>query len=115
MFKLSTERRAHRRYEVRLSVHYRVSQRGVMARTGTGTTCEMSTSGLSFRTRKPLPVGAHVELIIDWPAKHGDVYPIDLQATGFILRSEGGRTAVRVTSRKFRVLDAPAQSVPVSA
>jgi hypothetical protein len=54
-------------------------------------------------------------MVIEWPARYDDVYPIDLQATGFVVRSENGRTAVRVTSRKFRVMSAPAQSIPVSA
>jgi hypothetical protein len=63
----------------------------------------MSTTGLSFRTRKPLPVGSHIELIIDWPAKYQDDQPIDLQLTGFVVRSDHGRTAVRVTSRRFRI------------
>jgi hypothetical protein len=40
---------------------------------------------------------------IEWPSKYGDLYPIELQATGFIVRSVGGRIAVRVTSRKFHV------------
>jgi hypothetical protein len=97
------ERRATRRYELHLPIHYRISQKGVVARWGTGTTREMSTTGLSFRTRKPLPVGAHVEMIIDWPAKYDDEQPIDLQLTGFIVRSDGTRTAVRVTSRRFRI------------
>jgi hypothetical protein len=115
MAKLSMERRTSNRYDVRLQVHYRVSQRGGMDRSGTGTTYDMSSSGLSFRSRKPLPIGAHLEMVIEWPARYEDIYPIDLQATGFVVRSENGRTAVRVTSRKFRVLADSAQSVPASA
>jgi hypothetical protein len=65
---------------------------------------------MSFRCRKPLPVGVHIEMVIDWPARFADMYPIDLQVTGFVVRSDSGRTAVRLTSRKFRV-DA-VQSVP---
>jgi len=115
MAKLSVERRTSNRYDVRLQVHYRVSQRGGMDRSGTGITYDMSSNGLSFRSRKPLPVGAHLEMAIEWPARYGDIYPIDLQATGFVVRSESGRTAVRVTSRKFRVLTAASESIPVSA
>lgn len=84
-------------------MHYRLSQKGAVARWGTGVTKEMSTSGLSFRTRKPLPVGSHIEMIVDWPAKYADDQPIDLQLTGFIVRSDNHRTAVRVTSRRFRI------------
>jgi hypothetical protein len=109
MEKRTTDRRESRRYDVRLPLQYRVSQKGVMPRTGSGLTLDMSASGLSFRCRKPLPVGSHIEVVVDWPAKYGDVYPIDLQVTGFVLRSDHGRTAVRMTSRKFRVASEPAE------
>jgi len=97
------DRRVAKRYELHLPIHFRISQKGLVARWGTGTTREMSTTGLSFRTRKPLPIGSHVEMIVDWPAKSVDDQPIDLQLTGFIVRSDGNRTAVRVTSRRFRI------------
>jgi hypothetical protein len=97
------ERRANRRYELRLPVHFRVSQKGVVARWGSGLTRDISTSGLSFRARKPVPVGAHVELVLDWPAKYAETQPVDLQITGFVVRSDNGRTAVRITSHRFRV------------
>jgi hypothetical protein len=42
-------------------------------------------------------------MMVDWPSKYGDMYPIELQVTGFIVRTTGGRIGVRVTSRKFRV------------
>jgi hypothetical protein len=103
MQKTATERRTYRRYDLRMPLRYHVSQKGAMPRSGTGLTCEMSSMGLSFHCRKPLPVGAHVEIVIDWPAKYGDVYPVDLQLTGFVLRSEPGKTAVKMTSHRFRV------------
>jgi len=98
-----TDRRQNRRYDLRLPLHYRFTEKGSIPRTGSGTTCDMSTNGLSFRTRKPLPVGTHIELIVDWPPRYGDLYPIDLVMTGFIVRSTGGRTGVRSSSRKCRV------------
>ena len=104
-----SERRRNRRYDMRLPVHYRVAEKGVMPRTGTGTTCDLSTHGLSFRCRRALPVGAHIELVVDWPSKFGEMYPIELQATGFVVRSNGGRIAVQVTSRKFHVNAVPYQ------
>jgi len=103
MQNLSQERRTTRRYELHLPVHFRISQKGVVARWGSGLTRDISTSGLSFRTRKPLPVGSHIELVVEWPAKYGDQQTIDLQLTGFIVRSDSGRTAVRITSHRFRI------------
>jgi len=102
----ATDRRRNRRYELRLPVHYRVAEKGMMPRTGSGNTCDLSSNGLSFRCRRPLPIGAHIEMMVDWPSKYGDMYPIELQVTGFIVRTTGGRIGVRVTSRKFRVASA---------
>jgi hypothetical protein len=96
------ERRVNRRYDLRLPLHYRVSQRGLPPRAGSGMSCDLSTSGIGFRCRRPLPVGAHIEMTIAWPAKYAEMYPMDLVITGFVVRSDAGRTAVRVTSRKFR-------------
>ena len=97
------ERRKTRRYLLRLPIHYRVSDRGGPPYSGSGTTCEMSTTGLSFRCRRLLPVGSHVELLVAWPSRHQDIDPIELQITGFIVRAEGGKTGIRMTSHKFRV------------
>jgi len=115
MDKIAAERRNNRRYQVHLPLTYRISQKGFPPRTGTGTTRDLSTGGLSFRCRRSLPLGAHVELAIEWPAQYADAYPIDLQLTGFIIRSDGGRIGVRVTSHRFRVAEMPAQHYRVSA
>jgi PilZ domain-containing protein len=115
MEKTATDRRDGHRFEVRLPLRYRVSRKGVVDRMGTGMTFEMSANGLSFRCRKPLPVGAHIDAVIDWPAKYDDVYPVDLQVTGFVVRSDAGRTAVKLTSRKFRVNHAMHQPLPATA
>jgi hypothetical protein len=98
----ASERRANTRYSIYCAVHYRVTQKGQMVRFGTGMTCDMSAEGLSFRCRRVLPVGAHAEISLDWPAKHGET-PITLQLTGFVVRSNSGYTAVRVTSHRFKV------------
>jgi c-di-GMP-binding flagellar brake protein YcgR len=110
-----TERRQNARYDLRFPLHYHVSQKGVISRSGSGLTADISTTGVSFRCRKPLPEGAHVEMVIDWPAKYGDLYPVDLLITGFVVRSDAARTAVRMTSKKFRVASAPEQPVQATA
>lgn len=112
---MMSERRVTRRYELQLPLHYRISQKGALTRFGTGMTCEISAAGLSFRCRKPLPVGAHIELMLDWPAKYGDLYPVGLQATGFVVRSDADRTAVHLTSRKFRIDSMPVHAIRATA
>jgi len=96
------ERRINRRYDIRLSLHYRISQEGYAPRSGTGMTFDLGAYGVGFRSRRPLPVGARIVMSIAWPAKYAGIYPIDLLVTGLVLRSGPGRTAVRVTSRKLR-------------
>ncbi len=115
MDKLFAERRQHPRYAVHMPVDYHVSQKGRIARAGSGFSLDMSSSGLSFRSRGVLPEGAHIEMVIDWPVKYADVYPVDLLVTGFVVRSDTHQTAVRITSRKFRVAEAPTEPIRASA
>lgn len=115
MDKVAGDRRRNRRYDLRLPIHYRLSLKGEPARSGSGLTLDMSTTGVSFRSRRPLPVGSHIEMTVNWPARYGDIYPIDLQITGFVVRSDNNRTAVRMTSRKFRVASIPAEPVRATA
>lgn len=115
MHRLTTERRAEARYDLRLPLHYRISQRGQPVISGSGMTLDISVHGISFRCRKPLPVGVHIEVSVDWPARYGEVYPIELLATGFVVRSDHGRTAIRMTSHKLRVAAEPLEQVRVSA
>jgi len=110
MSKIAENRRGNGRYDLRLPLHYRVSIKGETARAGSGTTCDISASGLSFRCRKPLPVGAHIEILIEWPAKYRDIDPMSLLVTGFIVRCDSGRVAVRMTSRKFKITMAELES-----
>jgi PilZ domain len=110
MSKIAQNRRVHGRYDLRLPLHFRVSLKGEPPKTGSGTTCDISATGLSFRSRKPLPVGAHIEILLEWPAKYRDVDPMSLQITGFIVRCEGTRVGVRMTSRKFKITMAQLES-----
>jgi hypothetical protein len=109
------ERRANKRYELRFPLRYRISQKGVIPYAGVSLTLDLSASGIAFRCRKPLPVGSHIELLVDWPAKYRDAYPIELHVTGFVVRSANGRTAVRMTSHRLRVSESPAQTAHASA
>ena len=115
MAQTTAERRHNQRYGIHIPVHFRISQKGAASRWGTGITSDISSSGVGFRCRRPPPLGTHVELIIDWPAKQDEVYPVDLQATGFIVRSTGSKAAVRIASRRFRVETAPAESLRATA
>ena len=98
---IAEERRQSPRFEVRLPLRYRLSEKGGDGRWHTGITRDMSKDGVAFKTRRPLPVGCHIELRIDWPARFDSLYPIDLQATGFVVRNDVNRAAVRISSHRF--------------
>ena len=103
MINEAEERRLTHRYDIHLPVRFRISLRESISRWGTGVTCDISSNGVSFRCRKPLPVGAHVEMVIHWPARHDDEYPIELHCTGFVMRSSATKAAVTLTSRRFHI------------
>jgi hypothetical protein len=109
------ERRVNARFELRLPLRYRVCLKGQPPYIGTGLTQDLSLHGIAFRCRRSLPVGAHIELLVDWPTKFADLYPIELHVTGFVMRSTNGKTAIRMTSHRLRVSDQPAQPVRASA
>jgi PilZ domain len=91
------ERRQHRRYKVGLAIQFRVSEGRTLSKWRVGRTCDMSTGGVIFRCGQPLPVNAHIEMIIDWPSKQDNRYPICLRAAGHVVRRHGRMMAVRMT------------------
>ena len=103
MQKTAEDRRRSTRFGVHLTLRYRQSEKGVQHRWSNGVTRDMSKDGVAFKSGHPLPVGSHVELRIDWPVRQEANRPIDLQATGFVVWSGSGETAVRISSHKFRV------------
>ena len=95
------DRRASRRYGIATAIGYRVSECGVLSKWRAGRTCDMSSTGVFFRCRHPLPPGAHLEMVIDWPSKQGGIHPIFLRAAGHVVRSHDGDVAVRMTSSRL--------------
>ena len=99
---LQEQRQSHR-FNVRMAIRYRVSLKGTDGRWHTSVTRDMSKDGVSFKTRQPLPIGAHVELRIEWPARYDTSSQVDLLATGFVVRSDHSQTGVRISSHRFLV------------
>ena len=96
------DRRKNRRFGVPLNVRYRRSEKGHQHVWSKGITRDMSCDGVAFKSSHALPVGSHVELWIDWPVLQA-ARLVDLHATGFVVWSAGGETAVRISSYRFRI------------
>jgi len=96
------ERRARRRFGLALAVRFRMTRKGSTPHWGTGAIHNVSSSGISFQCRGPLPVGCHLEVAIEWPATRGPC-PMRLLATGFVVRSSATRTAMQITWHRLRI------------
>ena len=98
----TVERRADCRYPIHTAVQYRLFLGRRVVRMGSGWVVNMSRGGVLFESTSPVPPGHRMELEIDWPAQ---AVGMMLRVTGESVRSEGGRTAVRILRSSFRVRD----------
>jgi hypothetical protein len=92
----SYERRRSRRYPVALRVSCKRIARGLSLYSGTGTTRNMSSTGLFFEADQSLNTGDYVELLIRWPAGHQTMHVL-----GRVVRSGAEGTAVEILHHKF--------------
>jgi hypothetical protein len=104
------ERREKRRFVLAHTIRFRLSARQPTSRWAVGTIQDMSSSGVSFRCRRPIPLGGHLELVVDWPASLGNHRLVSLHASGFVVRSSRTKAAVRITSHRFHIVDWPVDS-----
>jgi hypothetical protein len=92
----TSERRLSRRYKIGLAIKLRVSEGSAMSEWRIGKTCEVSTTGVMLECAQPLPINARIEMVMDWPAMHDNLYPICLRAVGEVVRIDGREMAVRM-------------------
>ena len=108
---LVSERREKRRFALVHTIRFRLSAKRPTSRWAIGTIQDMSSNGISFRCRRPLPLGGHLELVVDWPAPLDDQRLVSLHASGFVVRSSRTKAAVRITSHRFHIVEWPADSI----
>jgi hypothetical protein len=98
------DRRFDRRYQLQLEVRWKLIRRRKVQDSGVGRTIDLSSGGILFDAARPLPVGLNVELAISWPVLLHNVAPMQLVATGRIVRSVGAQVAVHITQHEFRTV-----------
>jgi hypothetical protein len=102
-----SERRSSKRYSIERQLNYRV--RGVRPPiTGHGTTVNMSSNGVLFRSEQPLVLGKPVIVEIAWPVLLNDTRPLKLVARGHIVWTELELAAMNIEGWEFRTLGATA-------
>ena len=101
---IAGDRRTDRRYEVALDLRWKLIRRRKVLHTGEGQTVDLSSGGILFDPRRPLPVGLDVELSIAWPILLNNTAPMQLVVTGRIVRCNGNQVAIRMVQHEFRTL-----------
>ena len=98
----SPERRASIRFALTLTIGFTVSDRRVPVKTGKGSTIDLSSSGLSFTTDRPLLTGQRLKASIDWPVLLGGKTRLQLVMSGVVVRADSAVVAVRISRHEFR-------------
>jgi hypothetical protein len=103
------DRRQDRRYQLQLDLKWKLIRRRRVLDAGTGKTVDVSSGGIYFDAGRHLPEGLNVELSISWPVLLHNVAPMQLVATGKIVRSNGRQAAIQTTQHEFRTAGAAAE------
>jgi hypothetical protein len=109
------ERRQDRRYHLQLELKWKLIRRKRVLDTGTGQTIDVSSGGILFDAGRHLPEGLNVELSIAWPVLLHNVAPMQLIASGKIVRAEGRRVAIQTVQHEFRTAGHPSERSHVPA
>jgi len=99
---MNSERRASTRFALNLKVSFTVSKRHTPAKTGSGHTIDLSSTGLSFTTNEPLSPGQRLDVSIDWPVLLDGAIKLQLVMSGVVVRAAGAVMALQIKRHEFR-------------
>ena len=95
------ERRSKVRFPIELDVRFMPSKTGAY---NTGRTVNISSSGLLIRSASVVGHGTALHIMIQWPYTLDGKIPLQLVATGVVVRSTPSWFAVVVRSYQFRTM-----------
>ncbi|MDP8988769.1 MAG: PilZ domain-containing protein [Acidobacteriota bacterium] len=75
-------------------------------KTGEGTVIDISSSGVAFTTESSLHNRARVALHIQWPVRLEEDVPVELFATGKVVRAEQTKAAIQYDQIAFKIANA---------
>ena len=97
------EPRAHTYFPIERELCFRVADKHA-AMLGSGTTVDIGSKRVLFRTAQQPPSGKRVEMAISWPVQLDHGCALKLLAQGRIMRAESGLVAVSIEHYEFRTL-----------
>ena len=101
------DRRSAWRYQLKLALKYKVSDK-CASQIGCGETCDISSQSLRFTADTPLPAKSLIELSIDWPARREEAPPLRLTVIGTVLRCNSRDIVVLISRYGLDPAAAPA-------
>jgi hypothetical protein len=96
------ERRMGARVPLSCPIRYETSS-VTHKRWGEGRVIDISSSGVAFTTESSLRRNVRVALHIQWPVRLEGEIPVELFASGKVIRTEQGRTALRYDQINFKI------------
>lgn len=96
----TVERRHGRRFPLTMTLQFRQVSRNEAWKMGSS--LNFSNSGVLLWTERPPPLGASIELVVDWPAKSGASPKRELVVVGMVIRLRGNEVAVSIRTFAFR-------------
>ena len=97
------ERRSKARYPVTLAVRYRTVGRNHRV-DGIGHTLNMSSGGLLVSCDQEVSAGSRMEVNVEWPLLLNGKVPLQLVASGRVVRCGGSTFAVSFAQYQFRTM-----------
>jgi len=90
------------RFPLQEPVEYRLILSKRFSIAGKGQTLNVGSGGILFSTQHLLPVGAMIELVVEWPARIDGLLAMKLVVAGRVLRSDHRQAAVRLEKHQLR-------------
>jgi len=103
----ASEQRIQRRYNIKLTVHYKILKNGRFIQSGSGTVLNISSGGIFFECKQPPPLKVTIHLVLKWPILLDGVCPLNLLVRGHVLRSTPAGVAVKILSYDFHTTKRP--------
>lgn len=112
---LAVERRKKVRFPLNRELRYKVLEGGAIVESGMGTTLDMGSGGVAFRTDHLLQAGSFIELSISWPVLLEGSCPMRLIVFGRVRRSAGRQSACTMDKYEFRTQSRAVQPIAPGA
>jgi hypothetical protein len=100
-FETGDDRRSHHRYPIVLEVEYKVLKRHHVVERGSGSTLNISSTGVLFEASDTLRSTGAIELTLHWPFLLDGVCPLRLVIKGRVIRNHGHGKRIAVSIKHY--------------